>query len=103
MSLGPHSTSVDSDSESSSDTERPQGLASQRRLTDFLELEGLSDADMGDNEADNLQETLYREEKDKFSHARAKLDASWKPKQKKKKRRKIDTEVDAKGTLSVCP
>lgn len=102
MSLSSPSTPEDSDSDSSSDTESSQGLASQRRLTDFLELDGLSDADMSDDEAENLQAALYREEKDKFSHARAKLDASWKPKQKRKKR-KADTGVEAKGTLSVFP
>jgi hypothetical protein len=71
----------------------------QRRLTDFLELDGLNDADMSDAEVEKVQARLYSKERDKFSHANAKLDASWKPNQKKK--HKVDTEVESKCVPSI--
>jgi hypothetical protein len=70
------------------------------RLTDFLEDDGLSDADMSENEAENEQQRLYWEEEVKITRAEAKLDPNWKPKQNWKKRKvTADSEGKEKGEI----
>jgi len=82
-------TNIDSDSDSDFDVEETEQhkFATSHRLTDFLMGDNLSDLDQSESEAEIHLGRLCHAEEDRISHAEAKLDPDWKPKQGKKQRK----------------
>ncbi len=80
----PSSLDVDLTSDFSSDSEW-QNFGSAHQLTDFLDIDSLTDIDVSEDEVENSLECLYWKEEDRIFHAEAKSDPNWKPKQKSMK------------------
>ena len=80
----PSSLDVDLTSDFSSDSEW-QNFGSAHQLTDFLDIDSLTDIYVSEDEVENSLECLYWKEEDRIFHAEAKSDPNWKPKQKSMK------------------
>lgn len=100
MSSSLHSEPTERDSDSSSGSDEERDICDGRRLTDFLEADGLSELEVSGDEAENHAETLYKLEQSKILDAEAKLDPDWEPRQKK---RKVVAEVTSMSSIYIKP
>ena len=94
----PSSLDFESASDFSSDSEW-QNFGSAHRLTDFLDIDGLTDIDVSEDEAEDSLECLYWKEEDRISHAEAKSDPNWKPKQKSTKHKVAGKQSEARAPI----
>jgi hypothetical protein len=90
-------------SDTSSDSESYLSAGTYHRLRGFLDDDGLSDADIGEREAENKQERLYREEEERIMLTEARLDPDWGPKRRRNKHKAATGEGRKGGKSSSFP